>query len=70
MVESFVGNAYRAVYTVKFRDAVYVLHVFQKKSKSGTATPIEDIEKIRSRLKIAEGDYEERIEQQERSHKE
>jgi phage-related protein len=43
------------VYTVKFAEAVFVLHCFQKKSKSGIATPKEDIEIIRTRLKAAEG---------------
>jgi phage-related protein len=47
----------RAVYTVKFESAVYVLHAFQKKSKSGIRTPREDIEQVRRRLKIAEQDH-------------
>ena len=51
------GGTYRAVYTVKFHDALYVLHVFQKKSKSGIATPERDIELIRERLKRAQEDY-------------
>lgn len=51
------GGTYRAVYTVKFRKAVYVLHAFQKKSKRGIATPRSDIEKIKSRLKLAEAHY-------------
>src|ERR1700740_336976 len=41
IVEDFSGDTYRAVYTVRFADAVYVLHVFQKKSKKGIATPKE-----------------------------
>jgi phage-related protein len=45
---------YRAVYTVRFADAVYVLHAFQKKSKSGIATPRREIELIQSRLRDAE----------------
>jgi phage-related protein len=52
------GNAYRAVYTVRFADFVYVLHVFQKKSKKGVKTPANVVELIRKRLKIAEDDYE------------
>ena len=52
------GNAYRAVYTVRFADLVYVLHVFQKKSKKGVKTPANVVELIRQRLKIAEDDYE------------
>ncbi len=47
------GNTYRAVYTVKFPGAVFVLHVFQKKSKSGISTPTVDIEKIQTRIKAA-----------------
>ena len=54
IVEHDQGNAYRAVYTVKFREAVFVLHVFQKKSKSGIATPKPDMDIIRARLKVAE----------------
>jgi phage-related protein len=46
-------NAYRAVYTVRFVRAVYVLHVFQKKSKKGISTPKHDIDLIRRRLKAA-----------------
>lgn len=53
VVEDFDGDTYRAAYTVKFADAVYVLHVFQKKSKKGIETPKQDIELIRNRLRIA-----------------
>lgn len=49
--ESHDGNAYRAVYTVRYADAVYVLHAFQKKSKKGIATPKADIDLIEKRLK-------------------
>jgi phage-related protein len=54
VVENDAGGTYRAVYTVKFAEAVFVLHCFQKKSKSGIATPKEDLNVIRARLKIAE----------------
>jgi len=54
IVEDRRGNAYRAVYTVRFAAAVFVLHVFQKKAKSGIATPRQDMELIRERLKAAE----------------
>jgi phage-related protein len=54
VVEDDRGGTYRAVYTIKFREAVFVLHVFQKKSKHGIATPKQDIEIIRDRLKMAE----------------
>lgn len=58
VVEEFMGDAYRAVYTVKFRAAVYVLHVYQKKSKSGSATPPRDLESIERRLIDARRHYE------------
>ena len=47
------SGTYRAVYVVHFRDAVYVLHAFQKKAKTGVATPRREIELIRQRLKLA-----------------
>jgi phage-related protein len=52
------GNAYRAVYTVKFAEAVFVLHAFMKKSKKGIATPRADTELIKQRLKAAAEEYE------------
>ena len=51
--ESHEGNAYRAVYIAKLKDKIYVLHCFQKKSKSGIATPLKDIDLIEKRLKLA-----------------
>jgi phage-related protein len=54
VVEDDVGGTYRAVYTVKFAEAVFVLHCFQKKSKRGIVTPKEDMDIINARLKIAE----------------
>jgi phage-related protein len=51
------GDAWRAVYTVRFRDAIYVLHVFQKKSTRGIATPARELETVRKRLVEAEMDY-------------
>lgn len=54
IVEDDSGGTYRAVYTVKFAEAVFVLHCFQKKSKSGIATPKEDMDIIRARLRVAE----------------
>ena len=59
IVESHDGNAYRAVYTVRFEKAVYVLHVFQKKSPSGIRTANRDVDLVAERLKTAERDYEE-----------
>ena len=57
IIEDFVGDTYRAVYTVKFVRVVYVLHCFQKKSKSGIKTPQHEIDLIKQRLKAAEEDY-------------
>lgn len=54
VVEDDTGGTYRAVYTVKFVEAVFVLHCFQKKSKRGIATPKEEMDIIHARLKIAE----------------
>ena len=51
------GDTWRAVYTVRFSDAVYVLHAFQKKSKSGAATPKREMDLIGQRLAEAERDY-------------
>ena len=53
VVEDDAGGTYRAVYTVKFEEAVFVLHCFQKKSKRGIATPKQDMDIIRARLKMA-----------------
>ncbi len=54
VVEDFSGDTYRAVYTVKFDNIVYVLHTFKKKSKIGIKTPKSDIDLIKQRLKEAE----------------
>lgn len=54
VVEDFQGDAYRAVYTVRYAEAVYVVHCFQKKSTQGIATPKPDVELIKSRLKTIE----------------
>ena len=54
IVEDDTGGTYRAVYTVKFAEAVFVLHCFQKKSKRGIATSKEDMDIVRARLKAAE----------------
>ena len=57
IVENHDGDTYRAVYTVRFAESVYVLHVFQKKSKAGVAAPRQDVDLIRARLKLAAEDY-------------
>lgn len=54
IVEDEAGDTYRAVYTVKFKEAVFVLHCFQKKSTRGITTPKQDLDLIRARLKRAE----------------
>lgn len=54
VIEDINGATYRAVYTVSFGMAVYVLHCFQKKSTHGIATPKPDMDLIRERMKAAE----------------
>jgi phage-related protein len=61
LVEDFDRATYRAVYTVRFEGAVYVLHAFKKKSKQGTKTPQGDIDLIKRRLRDAEQDYAQRF---------
>lgn len=60
IVEDHRGDTYRAVYTVRFEQAIYVLHAFQKKSPKGIKTAKADVGLIAARLKAAAGDYEER----------
>jgi phage-related protein len=60
VVEDQRGDTYRAVYAVRFEGAVYVLHVFQKKSPSGIRTPRSDVNLIGQRLELARQDYEKR----------
>lgn len=57
LVEDHRGDTFRAVYTVRVGDAVHVLHTFQKKSKSGIATPRPDVELIEKRLKAVLARY-------------
>lgn len=54
IIKDFRGDTYRAVYTVRNQRSVYMLHAFQKKSKSGRETPRKEIELIRQRLREAE----------------
>jgi phage-related protein len=58
VVDDFRSDTYRAVYTVRFADAVYVLHAFQKKSPTGIRTPKRDVELVAQRLKRVQGEYE------------
>jgi phage-related protein len=59
LVESHDRNAYRAVYTVRLAEAIYVLHAFQKKSPSGIRTAARDVELVANRLRAAQRDHEE-----------
>lgn len=61
IVVPYDGDAYRAVYTVRFKDAIYVLHAFQNKSTRGIATPKREIELVRRRLADAERHHKERL---------
>ena len=58
-MDDFDGDSYRAAYTVRFAGVVYVLHAFQKKARSGIATPMGDIRRIKARLKAAKAHYDE-----------
>jgi phage-related protein len=57
IVADYDRNAYRAVYTVRFARAIYVLHLFQKKSKTGIATPKTEIDRVLARLRTAAEHY-------------
>lgn len=59
LIQDHKGDTFRAVYTVKFSDAIVVLHAFQKKSKRGIETPKQDKELIQLRLKLAQELYKE-----------
>lgn len=59
LVRDHADGTFRFVYTVRFDDVIVVLHAFQKKSKKGIETPKQDIDLIRSRLKLAEAMYKE-----------
>ena len=58
ILESYRGDTYRTIYTVKFSSVIFVLHAFQKKSTQGIKTPLPDIRLIGERLKRAQMDYE------------
>ena len=61
VVEDYSGDTYRAVYTVRFAEVIYVLHAFQKKSTKGIATAATDTAMIKMRLRLAREDYETRM---------
>src|SRR6266496_1816999 len=60
IVEDHQTDTYRALYTVKFSELIYVLHAFQKKSKKGIATPKPELALIKKRLRVSEEDYKKR----------
>ena len=61
LVERYEGDAYRAVYTVRFEAAIYVLHAFQKKSPKGIRTDQRDVDLVARRLRLAQEDYDQRV---------
>jgi len=66
LVDDHQGDTFRTMYLARFEDAVYVLHCFKKKSKSGIATPQHQIDLVRTRLKSAEADHLARLKEQNR----
>jgi phage-related protein len=64
-VEDFDGDTFRTVCTVRFADALYVLHAFQKKAKKGIATPKREVDVIQSRMKMAQQLHESRASKKE-----
>lgn len=61
IIEDHDGDTYRAVYTVKFKEVICVLHAFQKKSRSGIATPRHEIDLIKERLRCAKELYDKKL---------
>jgi phage-related protein len=61
LVEDHNGDTYRAIYTVRFKEVVYVLHAFQKKSPKGIQTARSDVELVQNRLKAAQADHKNRF---------
>lgn len=57
IIQNFNKDTYRAIYTVRFKHAVYLLHVFKKKSKQGISTPKKDLDILKNRLTQAEKQY-------------
>ncbi len=66
VVADYSGNTWRMVYTVRYRDVIYVLHAFQKKSKQGIRTPKQHTSMIRRRLKLAQEHYEQASQKKQR----
>lgn len=65
VIEDFDGDTFRAIYTLKLEGVVYVLDIFKKKSKSGIRTSKHDIDRIKSRLKLAEKHFKDTYQQKE-----
>jgi phage-related protein len=61
VVDDYDGDTYRTVYAVRFAEAIYVLHAFQKKSKRGAATPKHEVEIVNARLELARRLHEQRL---------
>lgn len=57
IIDDHDGDTYRCVYMLRLKGVVYILHAFQKKSKTGIKTPQKDVDLIKSRIKLAKGDY-------------
>ena len=57
IIEDYSGSTYRAVYTLRFAEVVYVLHAFQKKSRRGISTPRQEIDEVKARLQVAQAEY-------------
>jgi phage-related protein len=64
LVADYDGDTYRAVYTLQLKEAIYVLHVFQKKSNSGIKTPRPDVDLVGPRLNTARREHKERNDKQ------
>ena len=64
LIEDFDGDTYRAIYTVRFNDAMYVLHAFKKKSKRRVGTPQSDIDLVDRRLKAVTADHADHLKQE------
>jgi phage-related protein len=69
ITSNFDGNTFRAIYTIKLKGIIYVLHAFQKKSNEGSKTSQNDMDKIKARLKIAIELHAEREDEQSKKHK-
>jgi len=67
LIDDYDGDTYRAVYTTKIGNILYILHAFKKKSKKGSETPKQEIDLVVSRLKIAQKNYEEQLKKEDNS---